>query len=128
MWESPLSHPSDGSGDRSLIRFGHKDINTPGRARIHQVSRDGSSTCPLTLYSNVGMHIPQYCEDTLRTVPFDSVNIGLLVPVPSNRYERYHASAPHGTIRPLQLYHLSDILNYVKFKRKVKDIMYRSHQ
>ena len=38
MWESPLSHPSDGSGERSLIRFGHKDINTPGRARIRQVS------------------------------------------------------------------------------------------
>ena len=38
MRESPLSHPSDGSGDRSLIHFGLKDINTPGRARIHQVS------------------------------------------------------------------------------------------
>ena len=47
----------------------------------------------------------------LRTAPFDSVHIGLLVPVPSDRYERYHASAPHGTIRPLQRYHLSDILN-----------------
>ena len=49
MRESTLSHPSDGSGDRSLIRFGLKYINTPGRARIHQVSRDGSGTCPLTL-------------------------------------------------------------------------------
>ena len=29
---------SRGSGDSSLIRFGLKDINTPGRARIHQVS------------------------------------------------------------------------------------------
>ena len=28
----------NGSGDRSLIRFCLKDINTPGRARIHQVS------------------------------------------------------------------------------------------
>ena len=27
-----------GSGDSFLIRFGLKDINTPGRARIHQVS------------------------------------------------------------------------------------------
>ena len=30
-----------GSGDRSLIRFCLKDINTPGRARIHQVSSKG---------------------------------------------------------------------------------------
>ena len=35
---------------------------------------------------------------------------GHLVPVPSDRYERYHGSAPRGTIRPLQRYHRSDIL------------------
>ena len=52
---------------------------------------------------------------TLRTTPFDSVNIGLLVPVPSDRYERYHASAPYGTIRPLQRYHFSDILKWQIF-------------
>ena len=40
MRESPLM-ASSGSGDRSLIRFCLKDINTPGRARIHQVSSKG---------------------------------------------------------------------------------------
>ena len=43
--------------------------------------------------------------------PFDSVCSGGLVPVPSDRYKRYHASAPHGTIRPLQRYHWGDILS-----------------
>jgi len=38
---------------------------------------------------------------------------GHLVPVPSDRYERYHGSAPRGTIRPLQRYHRSDILTYL---------------
>ncbi|MDD6737882.1 MAG: hypothetical protein PUE03_06855 [Prevotella sp.] len=44
--------------------------------------------------------------------PSDSVCSGRLVPVPSDRYERYHASAPRGTNSPLQWYHRSDILNY----------------
>ena len=44
--------------------------------------------------------------------PSDSVCSGRLVPVPSDRYERYHASAPRGTNSPLQRYHRSDILNY----------------
>ena len=33
----------EGSGDRSLIRLCLKDINTPGRARIHQVSSRNTS-------------------------------------------------------------------------------------
>ena len=32
-----------GSGDRYLIHFYLKDINTPGRARIHQVSSRNTS-------------------------------------------------------------------------------------
>ena len=32
-----------GSGDRSLIRFGLNDINTPGRARIHLVCSRNTS-------------------------------------------------------------------------------------
>ena len=32
-----------GSGDRFLIRLCLKDINTPGRARIHQVSSRNTS-------------------------------------------------------------------------------------
>ena len=48
---------------------------------------------------------------TICRAPFDSVYSRHLVPVPSDRYERYHGSAPRGTIRPLQRYHRSDILN-----------------
>ena len=44
--EKALDTPSKGSGDRSLIRFCLKDINTPGRARIHQVS----SRCDILRY------------------------------------------------------------------------------
>ena len=40
------------------------------------------------------------------------VYIGTLVPVPSDRYVRYHAFAPRGTNRPIQRYHLGDILAY----------------
>ena len=35
---SSVSMNRNGSGDRSLIRFCLKDIYTPGRALIHQVS------------------------------------------------------------------------------------------
>ena len=49
---------------------------------------------------------------TVCMAPSDSVCSGRLVPVPSDRYERYHASAPRGTNSPLQRYHRSDILRY----------------
>lgn len=55
---------------------------------------------------------------TICRAPFDSVYSGHLVPVPSDRYERYHGSAPRGTTRPLQRYHRSDILNYGKDNQK----------
>ena len=38
-----LINVAEGSGDRSLIRLCLKDINTPGRARIHQVSSRNTS-------------------------------------------------------------------------------------
>lgn len=37
---------------------------------------------------------------------------GFLVPISSDRNKRYHASAPHGTIRTLQRYHWGDIITY----------------
>ena len=71
---------------------------------------------------------------TICRAPVDSVYSGHLVPVPSDRYERYHGSAPRGTIRPLQRYHRSDILTSRLFRKPTshyfidKDGFSKTHQ